>query len=345
MTTSEAQLDQYMKGRITDTDLALGILMQRNTGSVKDILGRLPGSVLTKLVDFVERDRSKRVTNGHQPVPATVEFVRNQLHIPAHSSSGPSWTPSRNYDKGSKKHVLDLVSSSRFRNIMNRVIGCPEIRIAEHCHQRPLSRRSLADSREYELEEYTMALPFPGHAPLDKKWWLCHKTGLNKRPTWDLLCHITVRDRPGLLLVETKAHVREMLEQDKKTAPGAGSKSMQNDRQIKQRIVETNDKLNALGIGSFYLSTKDHYQLANRLSYLAKLASDGVPTVLLYLGWLKSPSWPRDFFRDDAHWHDVVTNHMNEVVPSVFSEKCFSFSTGGSMHMLIRSLDVLQGEG
>ncbi|HVA49051.1 MAG TPA: hypothetical protein VNH11_22000 [Pirellulales bacterium] len=223
---------------------------------------------------------------------------------------------------------------------MDNLFGDQGIRLAEHGYPRPLGRRTPADWREYELEEYMRALPVPGHKPLDLKWWIPHKTGMNRRPTWDLLCHILVKGKPGLLLVEAKAHVGEMSEQDKKSRPTGSNESQCNDRRIRHNISETNTLLSGLGYGQFSLSVDHHYQLANRIAYLSKLARDGIPVVLSYLGWLKSPAWPRDFFRDRSDWEEVMRRYTSGVLPGDFPGKVVQFENGGSMQMLVRSLEV-----
>jgi len=173
---------------------------------------------------------------------------------------------------------------------------------------------------------------------MNRKWWIEHK---GRHPQWDLLCHIVVRKTPGLLLVEAKAHESELAEQDEKSDPDPASvDSQENDQQIRQRIEETNTNLHGLGIGTFALSADHHYQLANRLAYLNKLASLGIPTVLLYLGWLQSPDWPVDCLRDAAHWDQVMSDYMKDVVPATFPGQVFQTPAGGSMLMLIRSLPV-----
>ncbi|HVC92748.1 MAG TPA: hypothetical protein VND64_03610 [Pirellulales bacterium] len=245
-----------------------------------------------------------------------------------------------NRDRGSRKHILDLVSSRNFVSTVNRLFSDTDIRLAEPSYPRPYGRATPADWREYEIEEYMRALPFPENKTLDLKWWFPNKTGLNRRPTWDLLCQLDVGGRPGLLLVEAKAHVREMLEQDKKRDPTLSDESKANDRQIKSNIMRTNKVLSDLGAGRFLLSADNHYQLANRIAYLCKLANDGIPVVLLYLGWLNSPAWPRDCFRDQAHWQQVMHKYMAGVVPASFPERLFKFHDRGSMQMLIRSADA-----
>lgn len=234
-------------------------------------------------------------------------------------------------EKGSKKHVCNLVLSSDFRTKVNGFFGDSGVHLAEHCHP----------SIEDQLEDYLKMYPLDGYV-LDPKWWFPHTTGRNKRPNWDLICHIVVNGKPGLLLVEAKAHKGEKIarpQSDKKSEPSATPKSLANDRKIRANINEANRLLNGLRVGTFSLTVNHHYQLCNRLTYLAKLAGDGIPVVLVYLGFIRSPDW-LDGFASDNYWEAAMRQYMDGVVPATFPEKVFPLASGGSMRMLIRSLQA-----
>ena len=181
--------------------------------------------------------------------------------------------------------------------------------------------------------------PHPTGFLLDPEWWFPYKTGLNQRPVWDLICHILVNGKPGLLVVEAKAHVSEINDEDAKTQPNMDSpRSRANDYSIRLRLAEASLSLGSLTKVPFLLSADSHYQLSNRLTYLNKLAEEGVPTVLMYLGWLNSPDWRLDPLRDADHWKIVVEDHMKAVAPVSFLEQTYLTNSGGSMQMVVRSL-------
>jgi hypothetical protein len=247
--------------------------------------------------------------------------------------------------KGSSLHVLDLVCSPSFESTMTSLLEGTGFRLATACCRRPYGRASETEWGEYKIEDYLQKHPIDRLPKgLDGTWWIPHK---GNRPNWDLLCHISNGARQGLLIVEAKAHVGELAEDDKKGPPEAGNpRSEANDLQIRQRIAETSMALTALSIGDFKLSADSHYELANRLAYLTKLANEGVPTVLMYLGFLRSPDWPRDPLNDLAHWEGVVKTYVSAVAPWAFVGPTFDASNGGTMQMIVRGVntsDLLQG--
>jgi hypothetical protein len=244
--------------------------------------------------------------------------------------------------RGSYRHIRDLVASPDFEAIADRLLDGTGARLVSPLINYPNRGSFTEEKQELEIEEYLNRFGHASGVSLDPKWWFPYKTLRNKRPTWDLLCHILVDNVPGLLLVEAKAHVVELSEQDHKSAPLPNSPaSVANDKSIRLRICETNRLLSGVCRAEFNLSADSHYQLANRIAYLAKLASHGVPTILVYLGWLKSPDWTEDFLRDHAHWQEVMQNYMAGIVPPEFPNRVFRFANGGSMQMLIRSMNIL----
>lgn len=63
------------------------------------------------------------------------------------------------------------------------------------------------------------------------------------------------------------------------------------------------------------ISHASHYQLSNRIAFAWKLASLGVPTVIVYLGFL-SDTGIRDVgtpLDTDQQWQDLVKAHLHAV--------------------------------
>jgi hypothetical protein len=87
----------------------------------------------------------------------------------------------------------------------------------------------------------------------------------------------------------------------------------------------------------FNLSINSHYQLANRLTYLWKMAECGVPTVLLYLGFTGDDSF-KGYLRDDRHWQRVMGGYMQGIVPHSLPDQRHVFRNGTPIHLLVRSL-------
>ena len=121
------------------------------------------------------------------------------------------------------------------------------------------------------------------------------------------LIAVCARDnRRGLLLVEAKAHESE-LDWKGKRALNAETDSPQawaNDGRIRAAIAEAQDWF-AQVAGPTTLTADSHYQLANRLASAYKVASVGVPVVLLYLGFI-GDTYFGDYLRDADHWQQLM---------------------------------------
>lgn len=117
-------------------------------------------------------------------------------------------------------------------------------------------------------------------------WWLAKPARANT-PNWDLASTCTVADgRKGLLLIEAKAHAAELKPND-----CGGARNEGNRTRIETAIAEA-----SLGFGEgWLLSAESHYQISNRFAWAWKLASLGVPTVLVYLGFLNAHEMNQPF--------------------------------------------------
>ncbi len=141
-------------------------------------------------------------------------------------------------------------------------------------------------------------------------WWLQVRRGANT-PNWDIAATAAVGGRPGLLLVEAKAREGELETAAKRST--RGKTNPLNHERIGQAIKEANDRLNQIRPG-WGLSRDTHYQLSNRFAWSWKIASLGVPVVLVYLGFLNADEMPRPF-RSAAAWADRVREWSRVCVP------------------------------
>lgn len=163
-------------------------------------------------------------------------------------------------------------------------------------------------------------------------WWLARPTGA-RTPNWDIVSTCTVNGRRGLVLVEAKAHAAEL------SSAGKPPGNKENEPHIRNAISAASAALNATTPG-WNLSADSHYQLANRFAWGWKLASQGVPVVLLYLGFLNATEMldcgtP---FASAADWERAMTEHCRGIVPSVWGKE---LKTGhGTLAPLLRSADV-----
>ena len=152
-------------------------------------------------------------------------------------------------------------------------------------------------------------------------------------PTWDLICECLVDGRPGLLLVEAKAHEQELGRQGKLIANGDGRyvslrdlersptrmsagtvRSLVNHGYIGRCIDEARDGLRRF-LPELAISRDSNSQLSNRIASAWKVADCGMPAVLLYLGFtgdegMRSEGTP---LQDREHWRSLVRSHLGDI--------------------------------
>ena len=244
--------------------------------------------------------------------------------------------PPESQFRGSREHVLGLLDSPNWPNTLEKIIGLQDVRVADEPHPIPIGHSSVAET---DIDEYVRRYCGKEWPGADKelaqgKWWAPNG---GTRPQMDLICRITQGGKDGLLFIEAKAHEGELDWGGKPLAMDASEGSMQNHENIRQQIAKANTELNALCGTGFNLSLNSHYQLVNRLTYLWKLASIGVPVVLMYLGFTSDKYFENDYLRDDHHWQRIMGGYMQGVAPHGFPERGYSLTNGASLKMLVRS--------
>ena len=188
--------------------------------------------------------------------------------------------------------------------------------------------------------------PFPDEAKLGEtegllkadqretvtSWWLAVRRGANT-PNWDLVAKCSILGKPGLILIEAKAHEKEV------DFTGIRAENRQNKERITEAVSEANSWLNASWPG-WNLNVESKYQLSNRFAWSWKLASLGVPVVLVYLGFLSAEEMrPDKLFLTDSDWHNAVLAHSKGVVPEEAWGR--SIEVNGTPFLpLIRSLSI-----
>jgi hypothetical protein len=147
------------------------------------------------------------------------------------------------------------------------------------------------------------------------RWWLALRERANT-PNWDIASACTIGEKAGLLLVEAKAHYAELKKDGKPLGKDPSAGSIANHEQIGRAIGTASAGLME-GMGGWKLSRDSHYQLANRFAWAWKLASMGVPVVLVYLGFLcaNEVSDLGEPFVDCADWSRVVLEYSRNIVP------------------------------
>jgi hypothetical protein len=163
-------------------------------------------------------------------------------------------------------------------------------------------------------------------------WWLAVRRAANT-PNWDIAARCLILGTPGLILVEAKAHHNEF------DSGRFGATNPFSIESIRGAIGEANGWLNASSPG-WNLSAHSHYQLSNRFAWSWKLASIGVPAILVYLGFLNAEEMkPDKLFLTDTDWHEAVKEHSRGVVPEEAWGRAIEVN-GTPFLPLIRSLSV-----
>ena len=215
--------------------------------------------------------------------------------------------------RGSRKHVLDWTGQASFLMEFEQFLASCPVRFPDKKAFMPKGVDSPVEAR---LERFGPSwLPGnPAWAAL-KDWWLCHKAGANT-PNWDIAVGCKIEDRPGLVLVEAKANWRELGTAGKSIAADASANSHRNHDRIAAAIKEACAGWQLLDKRVF-ITRDSHYQLANRLAFTWKLASFGIPVVLVYLGFtgdegIRDAGKP---FVDDAHWQAAFGKYTSDTIP------------------------------
>jgi hypothetical protein len=238
--------------------------------------------------------------------------------------------------RGSRKHVLDWTAQECFPSELASLVHPVRIAFNDKSTWMP---RGHSAPREARLETFGRKVLPEHRAAWDalRDWWLKHARGANT-PNWDVAVRCEVDGRPGLVLIEAKANEPELGSGGKPSAKRASDRSRENHDQIRDAIVDARQALGkwfpAIGI-----DRDKHYQLSNRIAFAWKLASLGIPTVLLYLGFVGDHGMHRHF-RDAAHWDECFKSHLREVCPDEILEETIDLETA-PMWVLSRTKKVI----
>jgi hypothetical protein len=119
-------------------------------------------------------------------------------------------------------------------------------------------------------------------------WWPAVGGPGATTPNWDIACTSTVDGQQGVLLVEAKAHHRELGEEEagKRLKPPFSAAALRNHVRIGACIEEASIALASETGRPWALARDHHYQMSNRFAWAWKLTELGVPVILVYLGFL-----------------------------------------------------------
>lgn len=205
---------------------------------------------------------------------------------------------------------------------LTKLVGLPGVRVEERDFWMPTGLPVLKADGEWDMNPIEEArlgestgFLSPDRREEVTRWWLVERERANT-PNWDIASTCTIGKKPGLLLVEAKAHDTELKKDGKSLHEKASAASIANHRQIGHAIVDASAALEKT-IEGWNLSRDSHYQLANRFAWAWKLASMGVQVVLVYLGFVsaKGVSDLGEPFVDCADWSRVVLEYSRNIVP------------------------------
>jgi len=216
-----------------------------------------------------------------------------------------SWLNSLGKDnRGSRPRCVLLTDGSR-EEVSGRptdIVGLPEVSVAPEDYWMPRGRQYTSEA---QLDKCQKML-----SPTDRQklstWWLAIK-GRSITPNWDIASTCRIRGNKGILLVEAKAHSEELIKENRSKAKDP------NRSRIRQAVAQANSGLRNITGGPWNLSIEHHYQLSNRFAWPWKLASMGIPVVLVYLGFLNAVDMENPF-RSEDEWEQNLSDYCNGVV-------------------------------
>jgi hypothetical protein len=215
--------------------------------------------------------------------------------------------------RGSRKHVLDWTGSTQFLAELEEIVSIDSVRIPDDAIYLP---RGYVDTREARLESFgPLWIKDKNLHDVLQHWWLAHPHGANT-PNWDIAVGCEIEGKRGFVLCEAKANIPELSEGGKTLSSDASAKSKENHAKIGDAIAHAADRWRAID-PSISISHESHYQFANRLAFTWKLASLGVPVVLMYLGFLGDEGIVDvgEMFHDHDDWQRVFVNYTSSQFP------------------------------
>ena len=228
--------------------------------------------------------------------------------------------------RGSQPRCIRLTDGGRFAENLTSVVKHPSVIVSPSDICRPQGHRRPGEV-QLDKPDGTTLVPQEIVDAL-REWW--PRSGTS--PTWDIASTCTINGQRGLLLAEAKAHAAELITDPTR----ACGKSRE---QIVAALAEANDGLRGLTGEDWALSADDHrYQIANRIAWSWKLATVGMPTVLVYLGFLNADDM-RDqgpLFMTLADWDDHLREHCTRMVPPSCWNRTFDVD-GTPLMFLIRA--------
>ncbi len=248
--------------------------------------------------------------------------------------------------RGSRPRTVLLADGARpdVARRLTDLVGVPNVAVTANDFWMPLGKPvrtgtgwNKEPAKEARLDRDASFLPAAARQAL-RRWWLEVPRGANS-PNWDLASTCRIEGGNGMLLVEAKAHSKE-LSVAGKSAPSTGN-GWKNHERIGSAIEQARAGFRRDAGGSWRIARDSHYQLANRFAWSWKLTSLGVPVVLVYLGFLNAEDMAKEgsLFRSEDDWGRAVRHHARGVVDDTCWDRRLVVN-GQSFTPLIRALEL-----
>lgn len=239
-----------------------------------------------------------------------------------------NWWQQLDKKRGSRPRCVLLTDGSQedVGARLTNLLAIPEVVISPADRWLPYGKPVLRENGEWDTKpaqearagELISLLPFSKARQGEIKnglldWWLARPHSRANTPNWDIASTCHINGQPGLLLVEAKAHLKEL----RPKRDRCYSKNPANRERIQQAIEQANAALTAATGNPWRLSRDHHYQLSNRFAWAWRLADLVVPVVLLYLGFLNAQEMMNIdpvLFQSAAQWADAVREYGAGIV-------------------------------
>lgn len=200
---------------------------------------------------------------------------------------------------------------------------------------------------EPRLDETTGLLKDPNLKNTLREWWVSPNSG-SRTPTWDIASACTIDTHPGIFLIEAKAHLGEL------NSERISTREKRNIKHIHAALAEATDGWNNIledyaeqrGFKLSHkvkLTTNTHYPVCMQFAFAWKLASLGVPTILVYLGFLNAlepdEKDTRISFPNQALWSQCVFEKTSKPLPEEIWDETFIVGST-PLTILRRSIEV-----
>lgn len=211
--------------------------------------------------------------------------------------------------KGSQSAMLELIDSGKHFTEFEKIINQINVQFSKSEVYMP---KGSENHKEAELKDFLKNTIWSGLGDMIRDWWLEEIRSGTRTPNWDFVSTCTINEQTGLLLVEAKAHWNELKADDR-----AGAKpNSKNLFKIRSAIREAREEINKVTAPlSISISIDRCYQLSNRVAHAWWLANQGVPVILLYLGFLNRTEMSKNgkIFEDNNEWQKCFQAYASNV--------------------------------